>query len=80
MLARTLQTPVKEDKTGLTGNYDLNYFELPAYVSGAVRIPKRNPSLPGVNARLERLGLVLEEKHGPMDVLVIDHSDSLTAN
>jgi uncharacterized protein (TIGR03435 family) len=75
VLGFALQTPV-EDKTGLTGNYDLNYFELPAYVSGAIRIPKQNPSLRGVNAGLESLGLVLEEKHTPMDVLVIDHSDS----
>ena len=78
VLAFALQTRV-DDKTGLTGNYDLDHFELPAteWPYSTIRIPKRHASLPALNARLERLGLVLEEKHGPMDVLVIDHVDAV---
>jgi uncharacterized protein (TIGR03435 family) len=83
VLASALQTPV-DDKTGLTGNYNLNYSEflsppVQQLSDGRFRIQIK-PSLSGVNARLERLGLVLEEKHGPMDVLVIDHVDSLPRN
>ena len=81
VLAFALQTRV-DDKTGLTGYYDLDHFELPAteWPYSIIRIPKRPASLPVLNARLEPLGLVLEEKYAPMDVLVIDHVDPLARN
>jgi uncharacterized protein (TIGR03435 family) len=64
------------DKTGLKGNYD---FEL------MVRLERtqnpQDPNAPSLYAGLqEQLGLKLESRKGPVEMLVIDHIEKLSGN
>lgn len=71
LLSRMTRMPVL-DKTGLTGFYqfDLRY-------ANAVS-PEENPDRPSVfTAVQEQLGLKLESKKGPVEVLVIDHAEKV---
>lgn len=72
LLSGQLGRPVV-DKTGLTGNWDYN-LEF-ALVAGAANSPN-NPSDPGpdlITAVRDQLGLRMELKKGPIEILVIDH-------
>jgi uncharacterized protein (TIGR03435 family) len=64
------------DQTGLTGGYNfaLNWTEDDA--------PQQDPNAPPglFTAIQEQLGLKLEAKKGPADVLVIDHADRPSSN
>ncbi|MGO9231634.1 MAG: TIGR03435 family protein [Bryobacteraceae bacterium] len=91
-LARQLGRPVT-DKTGLAGTYDFTLDFDPAGMSGMRGVlppppPDGGPSGSGANppdsdaaglftALQEQLGLKLEQKKGPLDVLVIDHSEKV---
>ncbi len=91
-LARQIGRPVT-DKTGLTGTYDFNLEFDPAGLSGMRGVvppllPAVGPDGPAANppesesaslftALQEQLGLKLELKKGPLDVLVIDHSEKV---
>jgi uncharacterized protein (TIGR03435 family) len=72
LLSRMTRMPVL-DKTGLTGFYqfDLRYAN---EVSGDMDHPA-GPSI--FTAVQEQLGLKLESKKGPMEVLVIDHAEKV---
>ena len=74
MLTIGLGTPVV-DATGLTGCFYYSFrsqFSLARALLGA-RGPREDPSLPALSTALEdELGLKLESRRGPMDVLVID--------
>jgi uncharacterized protein (TIGR03435 family) len=65
------------DKTGLTGEYDINLDftreqgQLQAPLEGAPRQDPNGPSL--FTALQEQLGLKLESQKGPVDMIVIDH-------
>lgn len=64
------------DQTGLKGNYD---FEL------SVRLERtqnpQDPNAPSVYTALqEQLGLKLESRRGPVQMLVIDHIEKLSGN
>jgi uncharacterized protein (TIGR03435 family) len=71
MLSRMTRMPVL-DKTGLTGYYqfDLKYAD--------ERQPVENQVGPSVfTAVQEQLGLKLESKKSPVDVLLIDHAEKV---
>jgi uncharacterized protein (TIGR03435 family) len=89
-LARQLGRPVT-DKTGLKGTYDFTLdFDPEGSVGGRGMMPPPPPGGggegPGANppetvaaglftALQEQLGLKLEQKKGPLDLLVVDHSE-----
>jgi len=78
-LSRRVGGSIIEDKTGLTGNYD---FMLqwtpeesgPSIFRGSDSTPAPESSGPSLFTALqEQLGLKLELKNGPGEILVIDH-------
>jgi uncharacterized protein (TIGR03435 family) len=73
LLSRTTRMPVL-DKTGLTGFYqfDLRYAN---EVSPAAEEIPAGPSI--FTAVQEQLGLKLESKKGPVEVLVVDHAERI---
>ena len=87
MLSLSLNMPVV-DKTGLTGEYDMNLKWTPdpaAPAFGDVRdpadIPAPDPSRPEIfTAIKEQLGLELKAEKGPVDVIVIEHAERPTPN
>lgn len=73
LLSRMTRMPVL-DKTGLTGFYQ---FDL-RYANEVSHIPEENPAGPSIFAAVqEQLGLKLESKKGPVEVLVIDHAEKV---
>jgi uncharacterized protein (TIGR03435 family) len=61
------------DRTGLTGSYDVKLeWALPPGADGAA-----GPSI--YTALQEQLGLKLESRKGPVDVLVVDHAEKTPA-
>jgi len=72
--ARQLRAPVHND-TGLTGKFDFELF-------WSTRRPDADDNgLDWATAVQEQLGLKLERRNGPVDVVVIDHVDRIpTAN
>ena len=87
MLASLLEGPAKRlviDRTGLTGNWDLevNYTpdrsQLPPGVELPSSIDPNGPSL--FTAIEEQLGLKLRPARGPVEVLVIDRVEQPTEN
>ena len=82
-LALVLDRPVL-DKTGFTGEFDLNLRFTP---DGALMgLPQgygrpADPNLPNIFAALEeQLGLKLTPAKGPVEVLVVDHAERPTEN
>jgi uncharacterized protein (TIGR03435 family) len=86
-LAFVLDRPVL-DKTGFTGEFDLNLSFTPDGVPGfggpgdpSGSKPPTDPSLPNIFSALEeQLGLKLVPAKGPVEVLVIDHAERPAAN
>ena len=84
---RTLQRPVI-DRTGLSGQFDLDLTYLPELEIINGRPASENPSLPAqitgapsiFTAVQEQLGLKLESARGAVDVLVIDRAEQPTEN
>jgi len=75
------------DRTGLTGNFDLNLVWTPDQTPqgrgdltpGALPLPPIDPNGPSLFTALqEQLGLKLESTRGPVEVLVIDHAERPT--
>jgi uncharacterized protein (TIGR03435 family) len=89
-LSRQLGRPVT-DKTGLAGTYDFTLdFDPEGSIGGRGMMPpsphEGGPDGPGANppeteaaglftALQEQLGLKLEQRKGPLDLLVVDHSE-----
>jgi len=70
MLSGQLHHPVI-DATGLTGNYDIAlYWDM----SGTSN-PDAGPTLEA--AVQSQLGLKLEQKKGPVDIVVVDHAEKV---
>ena len=84
---RLVQRPVF-DRTGLSGQFDLDLTYLPELESINGRPATENPGLPPqiagapsiFTALQEQLGLKLDSTKGPVDVLVIDRVEQPTAN
>jgi uncharacterized protein (TIGR03435 family) len=73
LLSRMTRMPVL-DKTGLTGFYQ---FDL-RYANEVSPAPAENPVGPSIfTAVQEQLGLKLESRKGPVEVLVIDHAEKI---
>jgi uncharacterized protein (TIGR03435 family) len=73
-----LNAPVVE-KTGLTGKYDYNLEFARSPSVAAANLADAPPDF--VTAVRDQLGLKLESKKGPVDLLVIDHMEKTpTAN
>jgi uncharacterized protein (TIGR03435 family) len=71
------------DETGLTGEYDLDVIFTPEGLRGALVGPppasvSDAPSL--ATALQDDLGLRLEPRRGPVDVLVVDRVERPTEN
>jgi uncharacterized protein (TIGR03435 family) len=67
------------DRTGITGNYDIELRFNPA--TGAPGSELTNPDAPSLFTALEeQLGLKLDAQREVVDVLVIDRIDRPTAN
>jgi uncharacterized protein (TIGR03435 family) len=73
LLSRMTRMPVL-DKTGLTDFYQ---FDL-RYANEVSKAPEENPAGPSVfTAVQEQLGLKLESRKGPVEVLVVDHAEKI---
>jgi uncharacterized protein (TIGR03435 family) len=83
MLSQMTQRIV-EDRTGLTGNFDIDLTFTPERMPQGplppgVQLPPIDPNGPSVyTAVQEQLGLKLESTRGPVEVLVIDHVERPT--
>ncbi len=62
---------IVEDKTGLTGYYDIDL----QFLTGAGDASSQRTGIPYISSALGDLGLTLEKLTTPVDVLVIDHID-----
>jgi uncharacterized protein (TIGR03435 family) len=62
------------DKTGLTGKYDF-HFDFAQHRGGEDDQSDRGPSV--FSAVRDQLGLKLELKKGPMEMLIVDHVDKV---
>jgi bla regulator protein blaR1 len=71
---RTLDGPMT-DATGLTGKYDYTIFWSQSANGAALRgVPLDEPDGPSIfDAVQEQLGLKLEKRKGPVQMLVVDH-------
>jgi hypothetical protein len=69
------------DRTGLVGLYDLDLEFMPP--RGVLQSPGESPTsdVPSLSTALrEQLGLRLESRRGPVNVLIVDHIEQPTAN
>ncbi len=71
LLARILERPV-EDRTGLTGKYDLKLEWNPVELVNSDSQANDHPSL--FSALEEQMGLKLERITAPVDFVVVDHA------
>jgi uncharacterized protein (TIGR03435 family) len=79
MCARELERPVV-DRSGLTGVYDFN-IDFTRMSDGSSSEPGDDIALPFLTAFQSQLGLRLESKKVPVDIVVIDHIEKTpTAN
>lgn len=71
LLSKALRAPVI-DKTGLTGKYDFTVD-----FSGYITKDMREEDVPGIamSALPELLGLKLESKKSPVEMLIVDHME-----
>lgn len=78
MLSGQLGRPVV-DATGLTGEYDISLSWVPQRPDSVTADDPSGPDL--IAALQQQLGLKLEPKKGPIEVLVVDHAEKIpTAN
>jgi uncharacterized protein (TIGR03435 family) len=72
-----------EDRTGLTGNFDIDLDWTPdrPLPAGAPALPPVDPNGAGLFTALqEQLGLKLESTKNSIDILVVDHAEHPTEN
>jgi uncharacterized protein (TIGR03435 family) len=75
---RSIRPPVI-DATGLTGEYDISLYWIPQRPDSIASDDPNGPDL--IGALQQQLGLRLEPKKGPIEVLVVDHAEKApTAN
>ena len=74
MLSGQLGRPVI-DATGLTGEYDISLYWVPQRPDSIASDDPNGPDL--IAALQQQLGLKLEPKKGPIEVLVVDHAEKI---
>jgi uncharacterized protein (TIGR03435 family) len=87
VFANLLAFPVDDtvvDQTGLNGTYDFTLNYMPERLGPGVlegREPGPDPNAPSLSTALEeQLGLKLESRKGPVEMLVIEHIEKLSQN
>jgi uncharacterized protein (TIGR03435 family) len=84
MLAVNLSNELERrvaDKTGLTGNYDFELKWTPVPLYGVEEPRPEDPDRPSIFTALpEQLGLRLDSKKGPVEVLVVDRAERPSKN
>jgi uncharacterized protein (TIGR03435 family) len=87
VFANLLAFPVDDtvvDQTGLNGTYDFTLNYMPERLGPGVlegREPGPDPNAPSLSTALqEQLGLKLESRKGPVEMLVIEHIEKLSGN
>ena len=81
-LTQLMRRPVV-DETGLTGEFDLDVLFQPEGLAGTLvgPPPAAVSDAPGLTTALQdELGLRLESRRGPLDVLVVDEVERPSAN
>jgi uncharacterized protein (TIGR03435 family) len=69
------------DNTGLTGKFDIHLEFAPDEAAAGEPPPPVDPAIPAIFTALQQqLGLRLESAKGPVEVLVIEHVERLSAN
>src|SRR5258708_1163145 len=76
-VSRTLRTPVL-DQTGLAGYYDFPY-DFSMEEMGGLNAQPSAPDKPSIFTIMEDLGLKLESRKAPFDVIVIDRGNPMPA-
>jgi uncharacterized protein (TIGR03435 family) len=78
MLSGQLGRPVV-DATGLNSKYDISLYWIPQRPDSIAADDPNGPDL--ISALQQQLGLTLEPKKGPIEVLIVDHAEKApTAN
>ena len=87
VFANLLAFPVDDtvvDQTGLSGTYDFTLNYMPERLGPGVlegREPGPDPNAPSLSTALqEQLGLKLESRKGPLEMLAIEHIEKLSSN
>ena len=66
------------DKTGLTGKYDFHFDFAQRQMEGAAPVYGQSDRGPSVfSAVRDQLGLKLELKKGPVELLIVDHAEKV---
>ena len=79
MLISRMERQIVVDRTGLSGEYQIKLLWAPGS-AGADVAPAQESTAPSIFAAVqEQLGLKLEARKGPLDVVVIDHADKVPA-
>lgn len=79
MLISRMERQIVVDRTGLSGEYQIKLFWAPGS-AGADVTPPEDSSAPSIFAAVqEQLGLRLESRKGPLEVVVVDHADEVPA-
>lgn len=83
VLALTVEDPVV-DQTGLKGGYDFTLDFMPEHIGPGVREGRESapdPNAPSLYTALEeQIGLKLESRKGPVEMLVVDHIERPAGN
>ena len=79
MLISRMEHQIVVDRTGLSGEYQIKLFWAPGS-AGADVTPAQDSAAPSIFAAVqEQLGLKLESRKGPLDVVVVDSANKVPA-
>ena len=80
MLLSRMEHQIVVDRTGLTGEYQIRLVWAPGS-AGADAVPQETSDAPSLFAAVqEQLGLRLESRKGPLDVVVVDSAEKIPAD
>ncbi len=79
MLISRMERQIVVDRTGLSGEYQIKLLWAPGS-AGADATPAQDSTAPSIFAAVqEQLGLKLESRKGPLDVVVVDSAEKVPA-
>lgn len=79
MLISRMERQIVVDRTGLSGEYQIKLLWAPGSAGANVTPTQDSPAPPVFAAVQEQLGLKLESRKGPLDVVVVDSADKVPA-